>query len=205
METPLSVRFGPPAVERLAAVLRGGGIAVLPADTIYGFHCTAADPAAVRRVARLKERGAGGFILLVSSRGMAGEFVSDWPGRSREILERLWPGPVTAILPASPSIAAVLRPNGRVALRLPRGETLRALIAAVGSPLVSTSVNRRGEEPMRRIAAIRERYPGLDAYASAGGPLAGVPSTVVDLSGKDPRIVREGALADRARRAIAPR
>ncbi|MDD3642400.1 MAG: Sua5/YciO/YrdC/YwlC family protein, partial [Candidatus Krumholzibacteria bacterium] len=91
METPLNGRFDPVTIARLAVILRDGGVAVLPTDTIYGFHCDAARPAAVRRIRRLKGRGAGGFILLAASIDMASELVSRWPGRSRPILDRLWP------------------------------------------------------------------------------------------------------------------
>jgi tRNA threonylcarbamoyl adenosine modification protein (Sua5/YciO/YrdC/YwlC family) len=202
METPLNGRFDPETIARCAALLRGGGVAVLPTDTIYGFHCAAAIPRAVGRIRRLKGREAGGFILLASSLEMAARLVSRWPGRSREILARLWPGRVTAILPASRSVDAALSPGGRVAVRVPRQAALAACIRETGLPLVSTSVNRKGEAPMTRIAEIRATFPGLDAYIGRNGPGPRIPSTVLDLTGPAPVVVREGASLDTVLAAV---
>lgn len=200
METPLSGYLTPRAIEALAALLGGGGIAVLPTDTIYGFHCSAADAAAVERIRRLKGRRAGGFIILACSLEMAARFVSRWPGRSRETLGHLWPGPVTALLPAARAVPAPLRPRGIVAIRIPDHEELARLIRRVGEPLVSTSVNRSGEKPLLRIGEIRRNFPGLGAYIGRRGRGARSASTVVDFTRAEPRIVREGA---RARRVMA--
>jgi L-threonylcarbamoyladenylate synthase len=202
METPLNGRFDPRTIARCAAVLRGGGVAVLPTDTIYGFHCAASRPEAVRRIRRLKGRSAGGFILLAASLEAAEPFVSRWPEGSREILSELWPGPVTAILPADGSVDPALSPGGRVALRVPRHASLSALITRTGTPLVSTSANRRGEAPLSRISEIREAFPGLDAYIGRNGPGARFPSTIIDLSGPAPVIVREGASLSRVRALV---
>jgi len=202
METPLNGRFVPGLIDRLAAMLRRGAVAVLPTDTIYGFHGAADRPAAVDRIRRLKGRRSGGFILLASSPAMADGLISRWPLGSRTILERLWPGPVTAILPASGSVEEALRPRGRVAVRVPRHAGLAALIDAVRIPLVSTSVNRPGEQPLEHIAQIRERFPGCDAYLGRHGPGARAASTVIDFTGPSPAIVREGAGCGRVRAVI---
>lgn len=202
METPLSGYFSPAVIEAVAALLRGGEVAVLPTDTIYGLHCSAAEPAAVERIRRLKGRRAGGFIVLASSLEMAGRLVARWPGRSREILSGLWPGPVTALLPASTAAPAPLRPRGVVAIRIPDRQDLARLIQLVGQPLVSTSVNRAGQEPLRRIGEIRSRFPGLGAYIGRRGRGTRSASTVVDFTRADPRIVREGAAARRVGAAL---
>ncbi len=168
---------------RLAAVLKSGGVAVLPTDTIYGFHCIASSGPAVERIKGLKGRGGrGAFILLVSSMAMADRLVSDWPGEARELLERSWPAPLTAILPAGGEVSSGITPDGRVAVRIPGFSPLRSLIARTGAPLISTSVNISGKRPLTRIKEIMEAFPGLEAYISKIGRPSPLPTTVVDFS-----------------------
>ncbi len=180
-------------IGRLAEILKSGGVAVLPTDTIYGFHCISTCGPAVERIMRLKGRtGRSPFILLVSNMEMADRFVADWPGESRDLLERSWPAPLTAVLPAGGSVPPGLAPEGRVALRIPDFAPLRRLIERVGAPLISTSVNISGKKPLSRIREIIKDFPGLDAYISRIGRPCSLPTTVVDFSAIPFRILRQG-------------
>jgi L-threonylcarbamoyladenylate synthase len=191
---PVSGFLAPRHVRPAAAVLADGGIAVLPTDTLYGFHCAASNLDSVERIRGLKGRGAGsGFILLAADLPMVDEMVSRWPPRARATLEAIWPAPLTAILPASRIISDALAPRRKMAVRIPARAELRSLIRALGEPIVSTSVNITGRKPMRRIAEIRRRFPALDAYLSQRGRPGGLPSTVIDFTVKPPRLVRSGA------------
>jgi tRNA threonylcarbamoyl adenosine modification protein (Sua5/YciO/YrdC/YwlC family) len=216
MEEPLRGPFTRSMVTRIAAVLRDGGVVVLPTDTLYGFHCLATRLDAVERVRRLKkgERGQrasvstlkqgmkarerarrekrSGFILLASDIRMVDRLLSRWPQGAREELARIWPAPLTAILPASNRIDRSLAPSGRAAIRIPALPELRALVKLCGEPLVSTSVNITGSEPMIRISEIMKAFPGLDAYISQCGRPSTKPSTIVDMTASLPKLLRPG-------------
>lgn len=203
MEKPVEGYLDSRNIDAVAASLRAGGVAVLPTDTIYGFHCVCSSETSIDRIRWLKGRSKpSGFILLASSLGMADRLVEKWPAGIRDILASLWPAPVTAILPASRKIHAVLRPEGGVAVRIPAMPSLVTLIKRTGEPLVSTSANRSGQPPVNRIAGIRMTFPGLDAYISRRGPGSVSPSTVIDLTGREARIIRPGRSARRAAAAF---
>lgn len=180
-------------IEKIAVVISEGGIAVLPTDTIYGFHCSASRLDSIELIRRLKGCGGrSGFILLASGVDMIDSLVEKWPGRSRKLLAGIWPAPLTAILPASDGVPGILAPRGTLAARVPDLEELRALIRRVGKPLVSTSVNISGREPLARIGEIKRAFPGLGAYASRRGRSRKSPSTVIDFTADPPRVVRSG-------------
>jgi L-threonylcarbamoyladenylate synthase len=183
----------PGKMGRLAEILKSGGVAVLPTDTIYGFHCISTSGPAVERIMQLKGKtGRSPFILLVSNMDMADSLVADWPGESRKLLERSWPAPLTAVLPAGSRVSPGLAPDGRVALRIPALSPLRRLIERAGAPLISTSVNISGKKPISRIRDIMKDFPGLDAYISRMGRPGSLPTTVVDFSAIPFRILRQG-------------
>lgn len=203
MEKPVEGCLEGRNIDAVAARLRSGGVAVLPTDTIYGFHCVYSNRSSLDRIRRLKGRSeSAGFILLVSSLEMADRLVESWPSGARDILGALWPASVTAILPASKMIPAALRPKGGVAVRMPAMPSLLALIGKTGEPLVSTSANRSGQPPVNRIGEIERTFPGLDAYVSRRGPGSRIPSTVIDITGKEPHMVRPGRSARRAAAAF---
>ena len=183
-------------IAKVADLLKAGGVAVLPTDTIYGFHCVCSSGSAIDRIRKIKGRSrSAGFILLASSLDMVDTLVSKWPSGVRTALDSLWPAPVTAILPASKKIDPALRPGGGMAVRIPAMPSLLKLIGLTGEPLVSTSVNRSGSPPLNRIGDIESAFPGIDAYISRRGMGGRIPSTVVDLNGSKPRFLRPGRAA----------
>lgn len=181
------------AIRKVAARIAAGGVAVLPTDTVYGFHCAVSRLEAVETIRRFKgRRGKSGFILLASDVAMAGRLVARWPGESRKLLTDIWPAPLTAILPARKEFPPVLSSRGTIAVRVPAHANLRALIKSVGEPLVSTSVNVSGHRPLTRMADIRKAFPGLDAYLGQRGRPPESPSTIVDFTLRKPALVRAG-------------
>jgi L-threonylcarbamoyladenylate synthase len=137
------------SVRRASGILLSGGVVLYPSDTVYGLMCRADDPAAVARVGRLKGyTGGRPYILLVSGTGMAsGIALLDGPGLTG-LLGRLWPGPVTVVLPAALSCPDWVRsPDGTVALRHPADPLSTMILAGTGVPLVSTSANAAGGRP----------------------------------------------------------
>jgi tRNA threonylcarbamoyl adenosine modification protein (Sua5/YciO/YrdC/YwlC family) len=196
---PLAGYLDRGTIPGVAAHLASGGIAVLPTDTIYGFHCSASIPEAITRMRDLKGRGAGvGFILLAADTVMADSVVARWPGSSRALLAGIWPAPLTAILPGRRTLDPNLAPRGSVAVRVPANRELRSLIRRLGEPVVSTSVNVSGRSPVTRIADARRLFPGLEAYISRRGRQSGSASTIVDFRFGTPRLVRAGAYPRRS-------
>ncbi len=193
-----------------ARLLSSGAITVLPTDTLYGFHCAVSSGAAIERIRALKGRRRGmGYILLASDLAMVDSMVAGWPSGSRAALGRIWPAPFTAVLRASSRVPAAAAPRGSVAVRIPALAGLRSVIRAVGEPILSTSVNASGRAPLARIGDIRKRFPGLAAYLSRRGRAGAAPSTIVDFTGTEPRLVRRGKYpwpsSARSRSPRAPR
>lgn len=181
------------SLNKLAEIISGGGVVVIPTDTIYGLHCVASKKEAVLRVKKLKGRDASkGFILLASDIFMVDGIVSEWPKGARESLSSIWPAPLTAILPAADTVQRDIVHRGRLAVRVPDSQWLRRLIKLVGEPVISTSANRSGMNPLTRIGDIIKSFPCLDFYVSSVGRSSRVPSTVVDFTQEIPRILRLG-------------
>jgi tRNA threonylcarbamoyl adenosine modification protein (Sua5/YciO/YrdC/YwlC family) len=193
MEKGLRGYFERVGIHRICDLLSGGGIAVLPTDTIYGFHCLATDQAAVEKIRFLKgNRKDSGFVLLFSDIGMMTGWVSSWKEDSREILGSIWPAPLTAILTAAKSVNSGLKHRDAVAVRIPAKKELRDIIGKIGIPLISTSVNRSGNSPLTRISEIVSTFPGLGVYISRKGRSHDLPSTLVDFRISPPQVLRHG-------------
>ena len=178
-------------IENVARILSGGGVAILPTDTIYGYHCLAGDAKAVARIAALKDRDdTKPFIVLGHSLGQLESAGASFTESARAALRELWPGPLTAIVPVTRPIAAS-RGAATIGVRIPDLAWLQELLAKTG-PLASTSVNRSGEVPLVSPAGLSsELRQSIDVLIDAG-PLAGKASTIVDFTGDEPRVLREG-------------
>jgi L-threonylcarbamoyladenylate synthase len=160
-------------------VLRAGGVALLPTDTIYGLHASAMNHQAVARVRSMKERDDHKpFVTIAASAEQLEKIVATIP----DVLREIWPAPLTAILASGETT---------IAARVPDLTWLRALLDRTG-PLISTSANRSGDPPITTPEMLAgELLEGLDAVLDAG-PRQGQPSTIVDFTGDEPRLVREG-------------
>jgi len=166
-------------LDEIADVLRAGGVALLPTDTIYGLHALAANDEAVARVRSMKERGdQKPFVTIAASAEQLEQLGATIPN----VLQEIWPAPLTAILASGATT---------IAARVPDLVWLRALLDRTG-PLISTSANRSGEPPVTTPEMLaQDLFEGLDAVLAAG-PREGQPSTIVDFSGDEPRFIREG-------------
>lgn len=192
METPVTGYLEEAIIPRVVDILRSGEIIVLPTDAIYGFHCLASRPDSVGGILALKGREKPGLIALVSDLEMADCMVREWPGASRALLARIWPAPLTAVLPASSATSPELSPQGTIAIRIPALDGLRSVVHAVGEPVVSTSVNVSGRDPVTGIGRIMKEFPGLAAYITQRGRPRTIPSTIVDFTTERPRVIRMG-------------
>jgi L-threonylcarbamoyladenylate synthase len=184
-----------PIEEAVRAALQGRLI-VLPTDTVYGIGARPDDPVATGRLFEAKGRPRGlGLPVLVPSRAAA-EDVSVFDERARSLAGRFWPGPLSLVLPrAERSRGWHLGEGvGTIAVRMPHDLLALAVLARTG-PLAVTSANRSSEPTLTTCEGLREVFGDeVDVYLCREEPLEGRPSTVVDLTGGAPRILRPGAL-----------
>ncbi len=186
-----------PALRRAADALIAGGIVAYPTDTLYGLGVDPAQAPAVERLCRLKTRSSGaGMPLIAASLGQVESGAGPLPPLGRRLAARFWPGPLTLVLaPEAAFAAGVCAADGSVAIRVPRGLAARRLAALCGGPITATSANLAGRRPAATAAEVVE---GLGAAVSLvleqPTALTGPASTIVDVRGRAPRLVREGAV-----------
>lgn len=186
----------PAALERAAAVVREGRIVVLPTDTVYGVGADAFDAVAVAMVLAAKHRGREmpPPVLVPAARTVDGLAV-DVPMYARILMRHFWPGPLTLVLRAQPSLHWDLgETNGTVALRMPDDEVALALLGEVG-PLAVTSANVTGQAPATTALEALDQLGGaVTVYLDDGPRTGGRPSTILDCTGQEPVVLRPGAL-----------
>ena len=187
------------ALESSARLVIEGKVVAFPTDTFYGLGADPFNLAAITEIFRIKRRSADRPIpLLVSSLDQAADLVADPPQLFFTLAKKFWPGALTLVVRASRQIPLKVTANtGRVGIRWPRSPLAEALITAVGRPLTGTSANL-SEHPACSTAAQVEEQVGdalpliLDGGATAGDN----PSTVVQLEGVRPRILRFGGVSE---------
>jgi L-threonylcarbamoyladenylate synthase len=189
-------RPDPAVVGRAVEVLGRGLLVIYPTDTLYALGGRALDPAAVVAVRRAKGREEGKPLPLVAAdleqaRGLC----SAWPETADALAARFWPGPLTLVLRALPSLSTeVTGGTGGVAVRVPDLDLTRALCRGAG-PLVSTSANRAGGTPPLSCADALAAVGGAAALALDAGRGRSEASTLVDLTQEPVRLLRAGAVA----------
>jgi tRNA threonylcarbamoyl adenosine modification protein (Sua5/YciO/YrdC/YwlC family) len=182
----------PRKIQRAVDVLRDGGVIAYPTDTVYGIGCDITQKKAVDRVYAIKRmKPDQPLAFICPDLGDLAKYalVDD---RTYRLMRRLTPGPYCFILEASREVPRILQMKRKtVGIRVPHNEVALALVRALGNPIVSSTASRDGE-PLNDPADIAEAFPGLDLILDAGyGGLT--PSTVLDVTGSDVVVVREGA------------
>jgi L-threonylcarbamoyladenylate synthase len=215
-ETALSVPFWSAeeveaAVGPALAQLDGRGVLAYPTETVYGFG-GAIDRDSVATLVALKRRPPGKpFLLLVAGSDMISRLGLHFPTYAAAMAARHWPGPLTLVLPGGEHrVAPQLRgPEGGVAVRWTSHPAMQRLIRAYGEALTSTSANRPGVPPATSAPEIVSQWADAIARGTLlvldGGRLRpSPPSTVVDCTGRRPRVIRPGAIPAAMLRASAP-
>jgi len=188
-----------PTLERVVAVLRRGGTAVIPTDTLYGLGCNALNAPAVGRIFDIKHRShVNALPMLVRDISWARELAYITP-QQEQVIAHFWPGKVTFVLPKRPIVPAIMCGGGQsVGIRAPDYPFIQSLLRHFGYPIAGTSANRSGKEPTHDAASIAldfsQSAPQPDIIIDVGFLPDSLPSTVVDLSGRIPRILRQGAV-----------
>jgi len=183
------------AVEKAVAAIRGGGLAVIPTDTVYGLVCTPYREEPVRALSALKGRPPEQPIaLLAASLDWLLECVPELRGKAGVIARALLPAPYTLVLPNPARRFPWLTGNrpDAIGIRVPEvGGLCRDVLDLVGV-VAATSANHHGRPDPWRLEDVPDEIRSAVATAD-GGELPGVPSTVLDLTGPEPRLLREGA------------
>ena len=180
------------AVERL----RKGAVIGFPTDTVYGAGCRAADLAALARFYAIKRRPEAQPAILLVDRAEAVEPWASPSEEARSLIARFWPGPLTVVLSRRAGVAGLGHDGPTLAFRAPNHPVTLQLLRELGEPLASSSANRAGLPPPTDAASVVSGLPELDFVLDAGPAQIGEPSTIVDLSGDRPRILRRGAVSE---------
>lgn len=181
------------AIVSLAAG-HAGFVFAYPTETFYGLGARINDEEALQRIIHIKGRDVmKGMIVLVADMPMADE-LAEIDANQRAILERFWPGPLSAVLTARPGIHPLLCVDGKISLRISPHANALSLVKELG-PITSTSANISGQPPSRSAEDVMQRNLALDAILDGGVTPGGAPSTLVDFTTDPPRCLREGVIA----------
>ncbi len=188
-------KLEPAAIALAAEIIRAGGVVCYPTRCLYGLGADARNAAAVEKVFSLKRRPATMALLVLIHRpeeleGLAARI----PKLARALMERFWPGRLTLVLEAAAGLPEPLTAGtGKIGIRLAGHPVAAALVSAFGGPLTGTSANLSGSPGCARIPDLDPRIRrGVDFILDAGVLKGGVGSTVVDVTGEKPVVIREG-------------
>jgi len=184
------------AAARAAHLLRRGGVIIYPTETVYGLGALPEQAGAVERIAALKGSGEEArFLLLIRDLDDLERWASPVCEAAGILARAFWPGPLTLILPARPDLhPRLVGPGGGVGLRVSPHPWCRQLLKRLDTAVVSTSANFTGRPAPQSLIELDDRLAGAADLVVDGGLLAGEPSTVLDVTGDKPRVVRAGAV-----------
>lgn len=188
----------PVQIREAAELLCGGQVVAFPTETVYGLGADALNPEACAEIFRVKGRPQDNpLIVHISSRDMAGKVVREWPETAELCLQEFWPGPLTLVLPRTGLVPDVVTGGlDTVAIRMPNHQVALALIEEAGVPVAAPSANLSGKpSPTRGTHVWRDLKGRIPLILDAGACDVGVESTVLDLSGEVPTILRPGGIS----------
>jgi tRNA threonylcarbamoyl adenosine modification protein (Sua5/YciO/YrdC/YwlC family) len=186
----------PKEIKRVVEVLRKGGLIIYPTDTVYGLGCDITKTKGLEKIARIKgvklEKANWSFVCADLSN--LSDYVRQIDTPTFKILKRALPGPYTFILPGNNNLPKAFKNKKTVGIRVPENNIAKAIVEVLGNPIVSTSI--RDEDDVIEYTTdpelIYEKWQNLVEVVIDGGYGDNVPSTVIDLSGTEPIVLREG-------------
>lgn len=186
----------PKAISKVVDCLRDGGLVIYPTDTVYGLGCDITKSKALERIARIKgiklEKANLSFICPDLS--FLSEYVRQIDNYTFKLLKRSLPGPYTFVLPSSKSLPKHFKNKKTVGIRIPDNAITLELVRSLGNPIMSTSIYDEDEiiEYTTDPELIYEKWHKLVDMVIDGGYGGNIPSTLIDLSGNEPVVLREG-------------
>ena len=194
MET---LRYTMEETDKAAAMLRKGGLVAVPTETLYGLAANAEDGVAVQMIYDIKKRDYDKPVsVLVTGMDMVEKYCANIPQAAYRLAEKYWPGPLTMILEDGNVVPMMVNGGtGTLGVRCPDHPMTLSIIEAAGVALAAPSANPAGEEPARTARQVLDYFDREIEGVVDGGPCAvGVASTIVDLTGEEPKILREGGI-----------
>jgi tRNA threonylcarbamoyl adenosine modification protein (Sua5/YciO/YrdC/YwlC family) len=186
----------PKAIQKVVNVLKKGGLIIYPTDTVYGLGCDITNMKALERIARIKgvKLEKSNFSFVCEDLSNLSDYVKQIDSTTFKILKRALPGAYTFILPGSKQLPNPFKKRKTVGIRVPDNAITLALVRALGNPIVSTSIRDDDDivEYTTDPELILEKWDNLVDIVIDGGYGGNEASTIVDLSGDEPVIVREG-------------
>jgi L-threonylcarbamoyladenylate synthase len=192
-------------VEKGVPILKKGGVVAFPTDTVYGLGASMAIDSAVEKVYRIKRRPRNMPLpLLLADLSQLEEVAISIPASARLLADRFWPGPLTLVLLKSAAISDIVSSDKTIAVRIPDHPIPTSLARGIGTAIIGTSANLSGQPSTLTAEEARSQLGASVDLIIEGDCPGGRESTVVDLTGETPVILREGALSIEALRQLCP-
>lgn len=184
------------AIKKVVNVLKNGGLVIYPTDTVYGLGCDITNSRALERLAKLKgiKLEKANFSFVCSSLSNLSDYVKQIDTPTFKILKRALPGPYTFILPGNNDLPKEFRKKKTVGIRVPNNTIVRQIVEQLGNPIVSSSIHDEDEviEYSTDPELIFEKWQNKVDLVIDGGYGENIPSTIIDLTGNEPAVIREG-------------
>ncbi len=195
MNTEMIRADDPQVLVRALQVLRAGGLVAFPTDTVYGLGALISDARAIESIYAAKNRPLEKAIpVLIADENDLSKIARVVPVMAKTLAEKFWPGALTIVLLKRAGLPSVLSASDTVGVRVPAHSAARALLRAAG-PMAVTSANISGQESPRTAQDVLHQLGGRIALILDGGETpGGIPSTLVDCSGAEPKILRDGPI-----------
>jgi L-threonylcarbamoyladenylate synthase len=193
-------------LEKGVSILKKGGVVAFPTDTVYGLGASIGIDSAVEKVYRIKERPRHMALpLLLADLSQLETVASSIPASARLLADKFWPGPLTLVLLKSDAVPDIVSGGGKtIAVRIPDHPIPTSLARGIGTAIVGTSANLSGQPSALTAAEAREQLGDKVDFIIEGDCPGGRESTVVDLTGETPVILRPGAISTEALRQLCP-
>ncbi len=186
----------PEEINKVVSVLKSGGLIIYPSDSVYALGCDITNHKALEKVARIKgvKLEKANFSFVCESISNISDYVNHISTPTFKILKRSLPGPYTFILPGNNNLPKVFKKKKEVGIRVPNNEITLAIVRELGNPIISTSIKDEDEiiEYTTDPELIYEKWNNLVDMVIDGGYGGNIPSTVINLCGDEPELIREG-------------
>ena len=196
MNTEILSAQDPLALPRALEILQSGGLVAFPTDTVYGLGALAFDGIAVESIYAAKDRPVEKAIpVLIGDADDLAKVSAEVPEIALKLAARFWPGPLTLVVPKHPDLPEAVSATATVGVRIPDHPVARALLRLAG-PMAVTSANLSGQPSPSTAREVFDQLGGRIALIIDGGRTpGGIPSTVVDCVGAEPKVLREGPIS----------
>jgi len=186
----------PKEIRQVVDVLRSGGLVIYPSDTVYALGCDITHKGALERIAKIKgvKLEKANFSFICEDLSNLSDYVKQIDTSTFKLLKRALPGPYTFILPGNNNLPSVFKKKKEVGIRVPDHPITQAIVSTLGNPIVSTSIKDDDEviEYTTDPELIWEKWDRLVDIVVDGGYGGNVASTVIDLTGDEPELIRAG-------------